>query len=73
MKVFNNGISNALIIIAVILFGISNITLIGTVIYDILKTDMSFWSIICDAVINWLVTALSATFALILAIFISED
>lgn len=73
MKAFNHGISGVLMLITIILFASSNIVLIGTVIYDIIKTDMSFWSIVWDAVSNWLIITLSAFLTLILATMLSND
>ena len=73
MKAFNNGVSGILMIITIILFASGNIVLVGTVIYDIIKTDMSFWSIVWDAVSNWLSINLGAFLTLILATMLSND
>ena len=73
MKAFNHGISGILMIITIVLFASGNIVLVGTVIYDIIKTDMSFWSIVWDAVSNWLIINLGAFLTLILATMLSSD
>ena len=55
MKNFRFYFGGGLIIIGVILVSLGTLTLFGTAIYDLARTDMSFWQIIWDSVTNWLI------------------
>lgn len=59
MKDFRFYFGGVLIIIGIILVSLGTLTLFGTAIYDLVKTDMSFWQIIWDSVTNWFIMGFS--------------
>ena len=59
MKDFRFYFGGFLILIGFVIAGLGTLTLFGTAVYDLVKTDMSFWQIIWDSVTNWLIIGFS--------------
>lgn len=58
--------------VGLLLLGVSSLVLFGTFIYDLIKTDLSFFSIILDALMNVTITGLSGLILLITGLVIRD-